>query len=110
MSSSAKRDPNLLETLKGEGSGILNVSLAGLRDCLRHGLPIPTKITAATDAYRDEQDILLRTVDERAVWILIPATHDDEVAVQARPQSAKLVLPPKCVRGVAGRHGAQFSR
>ena len=54
----AKRDPKLLETLKGEGPGILNVLLAGLRDCLQSGLQIPEKIKAATAAYRDEQDII----------------------------------------------------
>ena len=51
--------PSLLETLKREGSGILNIwMLAGLRDCLRSGLQIPEKIKAATAAYREEQDIL----------------------------------------------------
>ena len=54
----AKRDPKLLETLKAEGPGILNILLLGLRDCLRSGLQIPEKIKAATAAYRDEQDIL----------------------------------------------------
>jgi putative DNA primase/helicase len=54
----AKRDPKLLETLKSEGSGILNVLLLGLRDCLQNGLPMPAKIKAATAAYRDEQDII----------------------------------------------------
>src|SRR5208337_79429 len=54
----AKRDPKLLETLKGEGSGVLNVVLAGLLDCLQSGLQIPEKIKAATAAYRDEQDVL----------------------------------------------------
>jgi P4 family phage/plasmid primase-like protien len=54
----AMRDPKLLEALKGEGPGILNWALAGLRDWLRSGLQIPEKIKAATAAYRDEQDIL----------------------------------------------------
>ncbi len=54
----AERDPELLETLRREGSGILNILLAGLRDCLQSGLQIPAKIKTATNAYRDEQDIL----------------------------------------------------
>ena len=54
----AKRDPKLLEALKGEGSGILNVLLFFLRDCEQNGLSTPEKIKAATAAYRDEQDIL----------------------------------------------------
>ena len=60
----AERDPWLLQTLKGEGSGILNVLLMGLSDYQRFGLPIPTKITAATAAYRDEQDILADWIGE----------------------------------------------
>lgn len=61
----ANRDPKLLETLKGEGSGILNRMLAGLRMLRKSGLQIPAKITAATAAYRDEQDILGDWIGER---------------------------------------------
>ena len=39
----AKRDPRLLETFKGEGPGILNVLLAGLRDCLRMVCQFPRR-------------------------------------------------------------------
>ena len=59
-----ERDPKLLETLKGEGSGILNVLLLGLRDCMQNGLPMPARIRAATTAYRDEQDILADWIAE----------------------------------------------
>jgi putative DNA primase/helicase len=52
------RDPHLLETLKSEGSGILNWALAGLREWRMNGLQVPEKIKAATAAYRDEQDII----------------------------------------------------
>jgi P4 family phage/plasmid primase-like protien len=61
----ANRDPQLLETLKGEGSGVLNWVLAGLREWQENGLQIPTKITAATAAYRDELDILGDWICER---------------------------------------------
>ena len=54
----AGRDPGLLETLKREGSGVLNWMLAGLREYQRSGLQIPEKIKAATVAYREEQDVL----------------------------------------------------
>jgi putative DNA primase/helicase len=63
----ANRDPHLLQTLKGEGSGILNVLLLGLRDWLSNGLRIPAKIEAATAAYRDEQDILADWIRESCV-------------------------------------------
>ena len=52
------RDPKLLEKLKGEASGILNWALEGLRMYLASGLQVPANIQAATDCYRDEQDIL----------------------------------------------------
>jgi putative DNA primase/helicase len=54
----AKRDPRLVETLKTEGSGVLNWMLAGLREYQRNGLQVPEKIKGATAAYRDEQDII----------------------------------------------------
>ncbi|MGO9359512.1 MAG: phage/plasmid primase, P4 family, partial [Xanthobacteraceae bacterium] len=54
----ARRDAGLLETLKAEGPGILNILLLGLRDFMKIGLPMPAKIKTATANYRDEQDIL----------------------------------------------------
>lgn len=59
------RDPGLLEKLKGEGSGILNWLLAGLREYRKHGLQTPEKIKAATAAYREEQDILGEWIGEK---------------------------------------------
>jgi putative DNA primase/helicase len=53
-----KRDPNLLDKLKSEGSGILNWALQGLLAFQKNGLQVPQSIARATEAYRDEQDIL----------------------------------------------------
>jgi putative DNA primase/helicase len=53
-----QRDPKLLEKLKREASGILNWALTGLLKYRQGGLSIPSKIDAATAAYRDEQDII----------------------------------------------------
>jgi putative DNA primase/helicase len=53
-----RRDPELLEHLRGEGAGILNWALEGLRQWQSNGLGVPRKIEAATAAYRDEQDII----------------------------------------------------
>ena len=52
------QDRDLLDKLKGEGSGILNWALAGLRDYRKNGLTIPAVIKAANDAYRTDQDII----------------------------------------------------
>jgi putative DNA primase/helicase len=52
------QDPNLQDKLKKEGTGILNWALAGLRDYRKNGLCIPAVISAATDAYRSDQDII----------------------------------------------------
>jgi putative DNA primase/helicase len=51
-------DPNLQDKLKTEGSGILNWMLDGYHDYLKAGLTIPLSISQATDAYKDEQDIM----------------------------------------------------
>ena len=53
-----KRDDNLLGKLKDEGSGILNWMLAGYHDYLQHGLLIPKCIEQATNAYKNEQDVI----------------------------------------------------
>lgn len=51
-------DPQLLDKLKAEGPGILNWALAGLRRWEKVGLQVPTAISAATAAYREENDII----------------------------------------------------
>ena len=53
-----KCDPQLLEKLKVEAPGILNWALAGLFAWRKGGLQVPGPIRAATDAYRDENDII----------------------------------------------------
>jgi putative DNA primase/helicase len=53
-----QRDPRLLEALKEEGPGILNWALEGLRQWQAGGLAVPQKILAATEEYRDEQDVI----------------------------------------------------
>ncbi|MGQ0445949.1 MAG: DNA primase family protein [Beijerinckiaceae bacterium] len=58
-----KRDPNLLKTLKGEASGILNRLLDGLCTWLDHGLQIPGSVARATEDYRSDSDPLGRLLD-----------------------------------------------
>jgi P4 family phage/plasmid primase-like protien len=53
-----KRDRHLLSKLKAEGSGILSWMLHGYASWRKQGLLIPKKIDAATQAYRDDQDII----------------------------------------------------
>jgi putative DNA primase/helicase len=59
-----RRESGLLDVLKLEGAGILNLALLGLQDFRRGGLSMPKKIREATAAYRDEQDILAEWVGE----------------------------------------------
>ncbi|WP_186150771.1 phage/plasmid primase, P4 family [Burkholderia gladioli] len=49
-------DPNLIEKLRAEASGILNVLLDGAADYLRGGLRIPAKITTMNQQQRHQLD------------------------------------------------------
>jgi len=60
-----ERDPLLLTKLQEESPGILNWMLEGLADYRKHGLDIPPTIAQATDAYRNDEDILGAFIDER---------------------------------------------
>ena len=53
-----QRDRQLLQKLKVEGSGILNWMLEGYSAYQRQGLALPAKVNAATQAYREEQDVV----------------------------------------------------
>lgn len=57
-------DKNLLETLKGEISGVLNWALVGLLEWKTNGLMVPTALQKATSAYRRDQDLLEDWLDE----------------------------------------------
>jgi len=57
----------LLETLRGEGAGILNWMLQGLRDWSKGGLRTPGPIVQSTAAYREEQDVLGEWIAERCI-------------------------------------------
>lgn len=54
----AECDETLPEKLRGELPGILNWALAGCRDWLENGLGMPDEVKQATQAYRDEMDII----------------------------------------------------
>lgn len=56
--SEESKDPQLLDKLKRESSGILNLLLAGLRQWRDGGLNLPPSITNATREYQQDQDIL----------------------------------------------------
>jgi len=51
-------DETLPEKLRGELPGILNWVLAGCRDWLENSLGMPDEVKQATQAYRDEMDII----------------------------------------------------
>ena len=59
-----ERDPHLLRKLKAEGAGILNWLLDGYREYRRIGLATPNRILAATQQYREDQDLIREFLHE----------------------------------------------
>ena len=57
-------DPNLLDTLRGEASGILNWSVEGARRWQEGGLQPPAIIGEASEAYREEGDVLKEFLED----------------------------------------------
>ena len=62
-----EQDRRLSEKLRGELPGILNWSLAGCLAWQREGLTPPEEVTAATESYRDEMDIIGQFIGERCL-------------------------------------------
>lgn len=60
-----QRDPNLLDALKAEGSGILNWLIAGCLAWRRDGLGDVEAVTKATAEYRSEENVIDEFVRER---------------------------------------------
>ncbi len=58
-------DKHLITKLKAEASGILNWLIEGYQIWLAEGLTIPSRISAATDAYRAECDAVGRFINEK---------------------------------------------
>ena len=61
----AERDAALPEKLRQELPGILRWAVAGCRLWQAEGLDAPTAVTAATDAYRSEMDVIGEYLRER---------------------------------------------
>lgn len=59
-----KRDKNLLNKLKAELPGILNWTVKGCLKWLSDGLGEPAEVTAATESYRSEMDVLADFLSE----------------------------------------------
>ena len=67
-----KRDPKLKETLRMEISGVLAWLVRGCLEWQKNGLQIPDIVRAATDQYRDGEDLVGRFIEEECV--LMPDT------------------------------------
>ncbi len=65
--SAKERDPKLDEKLVGEYEGILNWAIEGFRIWQAQGLGRPDKVTAATNEYQEESDLIGNYLDERCV-------------------------------------------
>lgn len=59
-----KKDKDLGEKLKAEYSGILAWLVRGCLEWRKQGLNPPDKVTNATEAYREDEDILSEFIDE----------------------------------------------
>lgn len=62
-----EQDKSLTETLRRELTGILTWAIEGCLDWQKHGLAEPASVLAATEQYRDEQDLLADFFDERCI-------------------------------------------
>jgi len=62
-----QRDPELLNKLRAEASGILNWALAGLREWMKGGLKTPDEINRATAEYRQAEDVIGRFIDDALI-------------------------------------------
>jgi len=60
-----ERDPDLTEKLKEDLPGVLSWAVAGCLEWQAEGLKAPQAITAATDEYRDESDVIAAFISER---------------------------------------------
>jgi putative DNA primase/helicase len=62
-----KADPHLLDTLKAEASGVLAWLVRGCLDFQKEGLNPPEAVRAATEQYRNEEDIVGQFIEEKCV-------------------------------------------
>jgi len=64
------RDGHLGEKLQLELSGVLNWAIKGCLEWRKRGLEPPNKVREATEAYREESDMVGRFLEERTVQAL----------------------------------------
>lgn len=62
-----KIDPDLLDKLKGEASGIFNLLLSALSNYQQNGMKIPETLIKVTNAYKDEEDVIGEFLKEECV-------------------------------------------
>lgn len=62
-----ERDMQLQEKLDAEASGVLNWMIEGCLQWQRSGLALPSAMREDTDAYRHEQDVVGRFIDEECM-------------------------------------------
>ena len=64
---SEKKDPFFLDKLKEEAPGILRRLVEGCLEWQKHGLNPPSKVTIATEEYREEMDVLSDFMEELCI-------------------------------------------
>lgn len=75
----SQQDPDLLAKLKAEGSGVLNWALNGLQDYRQNDLMISHEVEEATNAYKNEEDILADWLNDHCVTIASASTPKESI-------------------------------
>jgi len=75
-------DPQLMEHLQAELAGILAWTVRGCLDWQRHGIALPARVKAATEAYRQSMDVLEAFLADRCV-IMQQATTESTALYKA---------------------------
>src|SRR5260370_19665881 len=61
----SQRDRRIVARLWTEAVGILNLAIAGCLECQKNGLHEPASVSAATDEYREDEDLIKQFIDSQ---------------------------------------------
>lgn len=99
---SGKIDPDLLDKLKAEVSGIFNLLLDALSNYQKSGIKIPETLIKATNVYKDEEDVIGEFLQEECAQ-----SPDYEIGKQRLYQAYRWWCEANGMKPMASR---RFSR